>query len=160
MVRTLACHARGREFEPHPDRQYEKMRTNVLIFLYRKIKGEFTITGKKEWIIPDGFMNNTKSGEFCSHEAVCVLNVSGKKASIKLTVYFEDREPLTGFETECENNRTKHIRLDKLKSKDGKSIPFGESYAILVESDEPIIVQHSRMDVSSSDMALMTTIAY
>ncbi len=21
LVRTLACHARGREFEPHPDRQ-------------------------------------------------------------------------------------------------------------------------------------------
>ena len=23
LVRTLACHARGRGFEPHPDRQYQ-----------------------------------------------------------------------------------------------------------------------------------------
>lgn len=30
----------------------------------------------------------------------------------------------------------------------------------MVESDVPIIVQHSRMDVSQAEMTLMTTIAY
>ena len=27
--------------------------------------------GKKEWIIPDGFMSDTQKGELVSHEAVC-----------------------------------------------------------------------------------------
>ncbi len=116
--------------------------------------------GKKEWVIPDGFMNDTQNGDFNSHEAVCVLNLSENTAHIKITIFFEDSEPLKGFETICESNRTNHIRLDKIKTSDGKSIPFGKSYAVLVESSEPIVVQHSRMDVSQSEMALMSTIAY
>ena len=40
------------------------------------------MNGKKTWIIPDGYMNPTKNGDFNSHEAICVLNLSGKDAHI------------------------------------------------------------------------------
>ena len=116
--------------------------------------------GKNVWAIGDGFMNSTKNGEFESHEALCVLNVSGVTAHIKITIFFTDREPLKGFMAECENNRTNHIRLDWIKNNEGKAIPHDVPYAALLESDTPIIVQHSRMDVSQPEMALMTTIAY
>ena len=116
--------------------------------------------GKKEWIIADGFMSDSANEKYVSHEAVCVLNLSGTDAEIKITVFFEDKEPLSGFCASCKNNRTNHIRLDKIKNKDGKSIPKEVCYALLIESSVPVIVQHSRMDVSSPDMTLMTTIAY
>lgn len=117
-------------------------------------------SGKKQWLIADGYMNDTKSGEFVSHEAICVLNLSGETANINITVYFEDREPLCGFVAECPSERTNHIRLDKIANKDGVKIPLGVPYALLIESDVPVVCQHSRMDVTQAEMTLMTTMAY
>lgn len=118
------------------------------------------MTGKNLWIIGDGYMSDTKKDGYVSHEAVCVLNISGEKAHIAITVYFEDCEPMRGFSAVCENERTNHIRLDKIQNDRGEKIPRERPYALAISSDVPVIVQHSRMDVSSPDMALMTTIAY
>lgn len=116
--------------------------------------------GKKQWLIADGYMSDTKNGDFVSHEAVCVLNLSNETANINITIYFEDREPLKGFVAECQSERTNHIRLDKIENKDGVKIPLGVPYALLIESNVPVVCQHSRMDVSQAEMTLMTTIAY
>ena len=116
--------------------------------------------GKKVWLIADGYMSDTTKGGLESHEAVCVLNLSGETAHIKLTVYFENDPPLRGFYAECDHERTNHIRLDKQINDEGKSIPRNKPYAVLVESDRPIVVQSSRLDVSQPEYALMTTIAY
>jgi len=32
--------------------------------------------GKKSWTIADGYMSNTQNGDYVSHEAVCILNLS------------------------------------------------------------------------------------
>lgn len=55
------------------------------------------MNGKTEWFIGDGFMSNTQKGDYVSHETVCVLNMTSKKATEKLTIYFEDHEPMKGF---------------------------------------------------------------
>jgi hypothetical protein len=119
-----------------------------------------TNVGKNTWFIPDGYMSDTATGDLVSHEAVCVLNLSGETATINLTLYFEDREPLRGFTATCAHERTHHIRLDKQVNAQGQTIPRDVPYAILVESDRPIVVQCSRLDVSQPEYALMTTIAY
>ena len=116
--------------------------------------------GKKQWLIADGYMSNTENGDYVSHEAVCVLNLTDETANINITVYFEDRQPLKGFFAECKSERTNHIRLDKIKNKDGIRIPHEVPYALLIESDVPVVCQHSRMDVSQAEMTLMTTMAY
>lgn len=116
--------------------------------------------GSKIWIIPDGFLPLKSSGDFQSHEAVCVLNLGNKDANINLSIYFEDREPMENFKAVCGAKRTNHIRLDKIVDSQGNKIPVNIPYAIKVESDEPIIVQHSRMDTTQAEMTLMTTIAY
>ena len=116
--------------------------------------------GKKQWLIADGYMSDTKNGEYVSHEAVCVLNLCDEDANIEITVYFEDREPILGFTSICPSKRTNHIRLDKITNNDGESIPKNVPYALLIESDVPVVCQHSRMDVSQAEMTLMTTMAY
>ena len=116
--------------------------------------------GKKVWLIADGFMSNIKTEEYVSHEAVCVLNLSKQESLIDLTIYFEDREPMMGFKANCQPEHTNHIRLDKIKNSVGECILKEKLYAVLVESNVPIVCQHSRMDVSDSNMTLMTTIAY
>ena len=116
--------------------------------------------GKNEWIIPDGFMSDTKSETYVSHEAVCVLNLNETDANVEIEIYFEDREPLSGFFATCKGKRCNHIRLDKIKNRNGDKIPHETPYAICVKSNIPIVVQHSRMDVTQPNMTLMTTIAY
>ena len=116
--------------------------------------------GKKTWLIGDGYMSNTECGGFVSHESICVLNLSGEEAHITLTVYFEDAEPMRGLHATCAHERSNHIRLDKQVNDEGQTIPRNTPYAVLVESDQPIVVQISRLDVSQPEYALMTTIAY
>lgn len=116
--------------------------------------------GKTEWAIGDGFMSASSNGGYDSHEAVCVLNLTDKPAQIEITVYFEDAPPLKGFTAQCGAQRTHHIRLDKIKNTEGKEIPKEKPYALFVQSDVPVVVQHSRMDVTQAEMTLMSTIAY
>ena len=116
--------------------------------------------GKNVWLVPDGYMSDTEKGGLVSHEAMCVLNLSGKDASIDITLYFEDSEPMRGIHAVCRHERANHIRLDKVVTEDGRKIPQNTPYAVLVESDRPVVVQASRLDVSQPEYALMTTIAY
>lgn len=117
--------------------------------------------GAKVWYIPDCYYPSISSpGHYVSHEAVCVLNPGKEDAHITLTLYFEDREPMREFHAVCKAERTNHIRLDKIKDAKGNGVPQGVPYAIMVESDQPIIVQYSRLDTTQAEMALMTTMAY
>lgn len=116
--------------------------------------------GKCEWLIADGFMSDAQTEHYVSHETVCVLNLNNEAAKIKITVYFEDREPMDGFSAECAARRTNHIRLDKIRNESGEGIPKETPYALLIESSVPVVCQHSRLDVSDPEMTLMTTIAY
>ncbi|MCZ8517372.1 sensory rhodopsin transducer [Paenibacillus filicis] len=118
------------------------------------------MAGKKTWFIPDGFLPPKSTGDQISHEAVCVLNLGKEDAHIKLTFYFEDRNPMDRFQSVCGAERTHHIRLDQLKDREGQLIPVGVSYAIKVESSVPVIVQHSRLDTTQEALALFTTMAY
>ena len=115
---------------------------------------------KKVWIISDGFLPKVSNGPEVSHESVCVLNISDEDAEINISVYFENAEPMEDFYAKCGKKRTNHIRLDKITDISGKKIPAGVPYALKVESNTPIIVQHSRMDTTQAELTLMTTMAY
>lgn len=116
--------------------------------------------GKKVWLIPDTYLNSISKNENLSHEAICVINSSDVDAKISLTLFFEDREARTDFSSFCPAMRTHHIRMDRLRNEKGEAIPRDVPYAVLVESNTPIVCQYSRLDVSAPEMALMTTIAY
>ena len=124
--------------------------------MYEYIKKE----GALIWVIPDGYLPEKSMGELIGHEALCVLNTNDDNASLTLTVYFEDSDPITDFDLVVDAQRTKHIRLDFIKNSKGEKIPKGVPYAMKVESNIPIIVQHSRMDTTQEALTLMTTIAY
>lgn len=117
--------------------------------------------GKKVWLIPDTFLSSVSGeGEQISHEAICVTNTGERDAHISLTLLYEDKPEIGGFHAECGARRTHHIRLDRIRSDSGEPIQRDVPYSVLLESDKPVVVQYSRLDTSSTSMALMTTIAY
>jgi len=116
--------------------------------------------GAKVWLISDGYLPAKSTGDLPSHESTCVLNVGKKPAQVRLTAYFETRAPMKGFEVVCPPERTIHIRLDRLKSRQREQIPAGVPFALKVTSDRKIVVQHTRLDSSQAALALMTTMAF
>lgn len=118
------------------------------------------MSGSQSWFIPDCFWPEiTTPGHYVSHEAICVLNTGAVDAEIRLTLYFEDAEPMEGFTAFCPAKRTHHIRLDKLLDGKGRHIPMGKPYAVALQSSAPIFAQYSRLDTTQSNMTLMTTVA-
>lgn len=116
--------------------------------------------GKKTWLIADAYWDSHSNGLYPSHEAVCVLNCGEQAAELCFTLYFEDREPMTGFRAACGARRTHHVRMDKLVADDGSTVPMDVPYAILLESSVPVVAQYTRLDSAQAELALMTTVAY
>jgi hypothetical protein len=113
--------------------------------------------GRKRWFVPDAFLPVDPGG--ASHESSCLLNTGESDARVRLTFYFEDREPLGPVEVVLGARRTWHVRLDAPSQLGGVELPRGVPYAYAVESDEPIVVQHSRLDTTAG-YTLFTSIAY
>lgn len=115
----------------------------------------------QKWLIPDMYYpSQNVPGPVHGHESISVLNTSAEDAHIKITLYFEDRDPMQLEPYVCPAQRTMHIRMDLAKSIDGKSVPQDTCYASMVESSIGIVVQYSRADARQEALAVMTTICF
>lgn len=106
--------------------------------------------------IPDCYWPETTPGSYVSHEAICVLNAGSKDLEVCLTLYFEDREKMGPFVIPLPAERTRHIRMDKLLDGEGSHIPCETPYAVVVECEDEIAVQYTRVDTTQDNLALMT----
>ncbi len=117
--------------------------------------------GRKRWAIAEGYIPKSSHGpkpEMTSHETACLLNASDHDAHVQIMIYFSDREPAGPYRVIVPANRTNHLRFNDLR--DPEPIPRGTDYASVIESDVPIVVQHTRLDSRQDANALLTTIAY
>lgn len=118
--------------------------------------------GRKRWAIPEGYIPGTSvdpsDPALLSHEAACLLNPTDEDAQISITVFFENREPAGPYRVSLPARRTKHLRFNDLN--DPERIPRDTSYASIIESNVPIVVQHTRLDSRNPNIALLSTIAF
>ncbi len=117
--------------------------------------------GRRRWAIAEGYIPGWSNGpepQFTSHETACLLNASNQEAHVEITVYFEDREPVGPYKVTVPARRTLHVRFNALT--DPEPIPTDTDYASVIESDVPVVVQHTRLDSRQAENALLSTIAY
>lgn len=117
--------------------------------------------GKRRWAIAEGYIppHSTGAGrEMLSHETACILNAGDSDAHITLTIFFKDREPAGPYRVTVSARRTLHLRFNDLT--DPSSIPVDTDYASVLESDVPVVVQHTRLDSRQAELALLSTVAY
>ena len=113
------------------------------------------------WAIADGYIpaeSHGPSPQMTSHEAACLLNAGDAEAHVKITIYFADRDPVGPYRATVGARRTLHVRFNDLE--DPEPIPRGVDYSSVIESDVPIVVQHTRLDSRQAEEALLSTIAY
>ena len=117
--------------------------------------------GKTRWAIAEGYVPETSHGpepEMTSHETVCILNAGEEDAAVEITIFFTDREPVGPYRVTVPAERTEHVRFNELE--DPEPIPKGTPFASVIESDVPVVCQHTRLDSRQAENALLTTMAY
>ena len=118
--------------------------------------------GRNRWVIAEGYIPpHSMPGAdhaLLSHETACLLNTGDTDAQVRITLFFTDREPVGPYEVTLGARRTLHLRFNDLE--DPEPVPLGESYASVIESDVPIVVQHTRLDSREPEIALLSTMAW
>jgi hypothetical protein len=117
--------------------------------------------GRTRWAIAEGYIPGESTGpepEMTSHETLCFLNTGDQDARVEITMYFEDREPVGPYILTVPARRTVHQWINDLD--DPEPVPKDTDYAMLVEADVPIVVQHTRIDTRQAEAALLSTIAF
>ncbi|MBF0375198.1 MAG: sensory rhodopsin transducer [Alphaproteobacteria bacterium] len=117
--------------------------------------------GKRVWAIAEGYIPGGSTGRgpaFASHETACILNAGDRDAQVRITVFFTDREPAGPYLVSVPKRRTRHVRFNDLR--DPEPIPHDTDFASLLESDVPVVVQHTRLDSRQAELALITTVAF
>ena len=120
-----------------------------------------TIIGRRRWAIAEGYIPGDSAFDdpaLISHETACLLNAGDTDARVAITLYFSDRDPAGPYRVAVPARRTLHLRFNDLD--DPEPVPRDRDYACVIESDVPIVVQHTRMDSRKAEIALLSTIAY
>lgn len=118
-------------------------------------------SGHTRWAIAEGYIPASSTApepQMLSHETACLLNSGDVEAHVTITLYFSDRDPVGPYRITVLARRTKHVRFNDLDRPE--PVPVGSDYASLAESDQPIVVRHSRLDSHQAQNALMTTLAH
>jgi hypothetical protein len=92
-----------------------------------------------------------------SHETFCVLNAGDADAHLTVTIFFADREPAGPYRLTVAARRTRHVRFNALED---PPVPKDVDYASVIESDVPVVIQHTRLDSRQAENALMSTMAF
>ena len=93
-----------------------------------------------------------------SHETACVVNIGDTDAHVTVTLYFTDREPVGPYRFVVPARRTLHQRFNDFQ--EPEPVPRDTPYASVIQSDVPVVVQHTRLDSRQPPHALITTTAY
>ena len=116
--------------------------------------------GKKYWIIPDCELPPPGEGELKGHESVIVVNDTNKKATIKVAIYFTDKDAYENITWTVEPKRVRCFRMNNTEDMCGFVVPLETQYAMKLSSDTKIVVQYGRLDNRQTNLAYYTTLAY
>ena len=117
--------------------------------------------GRKRWAIAEGYIPPSSTGphpQMTSHETICLLNAGRRDAQVRITVFYVDRSPVGPYHVTVPAERTVHVRFNDLT--DPAPIPKDRDFASVIESDVPIVVQHTRLDSRQAENTLLSTIAF
>ena len=101
--------------------------------------------GKKVWIFPDAELPPVGENPIPGHESIIITNVSDQVANVKFTLLYTDKDPVS-FTTQVEAMRVRCLRTNQEKDFGPYTAKFEEQYAIMLESNVPIVAQYGRAE--------------
>ena len=101
--------------------------------------------GKKVWVFPDAELPPVGDNSIPGHESIIITNTGDTVANVKITLLYTDKEPVS-FTTQVEARRVRCLRTNKVCDFGEYTAKLEEQYAILLESDTPIVAQYGRAE--------------
>ena len=116
--------------------------------------------GKKLWIIPDCELPEAGEGVLKGHESVIVVNDNDEDVTIKVTVFFSDKDAYENIEWKVGAQRVRCFRMNNPDDMSGYIVPFDTQYAMKLVSSGNIVVQYGRLDNRQTNLAYYTTMGF
>ena len=113
--------------------------------------------GKKVWVFPDAELPPVGENVIPGHESVIITNTGDTVANVKITLLYTDKEPVS-FMTRVDARRVRCLRTNEEKDFGKYTAKFDEQYAIMLESDVPVVAQYGRAEPRT--VAFYTTPGY
>jgi hypothetical protein len=101
--------------------------------------------GKTVWIFPDAELPPEGVNLIPGHESIIVTNVTDRDAKLTITLFYEQKEPVS-FETKVGARRVRCLRTNRASDFGAYTAKIGEQYAIMVQSDVPVVAQYGRAE--------------
>lgn len=120
------------------------------------------MSGKKQWYIVDGYRPSPQPDPntvYEGHESIMILNTNAQDAHVRISVYFEDREPVENIPCTVPAKRIKCFKSDDSTVFGDLKLDVGVQYSLSITSDVGVIVQYGRLDVQQPNMAYMALMA-
>lgn len=117
--------------------------------------------GQTEWVIPGGWIPAHGTGrepEFTSRDELWLLNTGEKEAEIELIVYSDSCGPVGPYPLSVAAERVRCVRVNDLI--DPQAVLLEASYAMVIRSSVPIVVQIARYDTRQTAQTMAWSLAY
>lgn len=101
--------------------------------------------GKKVWIFPDAELPPEGVNLIPGHESIIITNTGDQVANVTFTLLYTDKEPVS-FTTQVEARRVRCLRTNQVRDFGEFTAKFEEQYAIMLESDVPVVAQYGRAE--------------
>lgn len=117
--------------------------------------------GYKKWVIPGGhipFRSTGREPDFLSQDKIAVLNLNKKSVKIKMTIYYTEEKPVEGYPLEIKGERVRKFRVNDLINP--YPVILEKDYSLVLEAEEPVVVQFLKMNTGHRNIALTGTLAF
>ncbi len=101
--------------------------------------------GKCVWVFPDGELPPKGVNLIPGHESIIVLNTTDETADVKISLFYTDREP-ESLVIQVAPRRVRCLRTNEEKDFGKLTALEGEQYAIVLESNVPVVAQYGRAE--------------
>ncbi|WP_150462480.1 sensory rhodopsin transducer [Nesterenkonia ebinurensis] len=111
--------------------------------------------GRRTWVFSAGFAPSASTGhepEFTSRNTLCLLNTGERETCVRLTVYYDDAEPVGPYEVLVGAQRVKHQRINDLI--EPAAVQLDKPYGLVVDAEEPVVAQLYYLDSRHGNLAV------
>ena len=114
--------------------------------------------GNKVWIFPDAELPPEGVNSIPGHESIIITNTGKEDAHVRITLLYTDRDPVSDLVITVKAQRVRCLRTNEEKDFGEYTAIMGEQYAVMLESDVPVVAQYGR--AAPRAVALYTTPGY
>ena len=117
--------------------------------------------GRRTWALAGGRIPLRSDGpepRLTSRDQLALLNTGARGATVSITLYYADRDPVGPYHVEVGARRVRKVRFNDLI--DPLPVPLDTPFGAILRADRPVVAQLTRLDSDPEGGALIATAAF